>query len=260
MEPKYLSLEGQVAIVTGGGTGIGRSIALEFAKAGADVAVASRRLPVLEEVAKEIKAMGRRSLCVSTDVSQKVAVDKLVQRVIAEFGKIDILVNNAAIGGAKEPLLELSEDDWNRVINIDLKGCLLCSQVVGKKMVERKKGNIINVASVAAFRPAPGGGVYNIAKAGVVMLTQVLARQLAEYNIRVNALAPGMITTPMTEVTLSNPELKERWEKFIPLGHMGEPSDIAHAALFLASEASKHITGHTMIIDGGQLLQYRYGL
>ena len=260
MMPKALSLEGQVAIVTGGGTGIGRSIALEFAKAGADVAMAGRRLPVLEEVAKEIKAMGRRSLCVPTDISQKIAVDKLVQKVMAEFGKIDILVNNAAIGGIRESLLELSEDDRERSINVNLKGCFLCSQAVGKKMVERKKGNIINIASVAAFRPPKNGGVYNIGKAGVVMLTQVLARQVAKYNIRVNAIAPGMIETPMTEVTLSSREMREKLENFIPLGHIGEPGDIAHAALFLASEDSKHMTGHTMIIDGGQLLQYRYGL
>jgi len=118
----------------------------------------------------------------------------------------------------------------------------------------------INIASVAGLRPAESNGVYNIGKAGVIMLTQLLARQLAKYNIRVNAIAPGMIMTPMTEATLGNPEMRKRWENFIPLGHVGEANDIANAALFLASEASRHVTGHTMIIDGGQLLQYKYGL
>jgi len=253
-------LENKVAIVTGGGTGIGQGIALEFARAGADIIVASRRLSVLEKMAKEIKAIGRRSLCIVTDVSQKTAVANLVQKVMAEFGKIDVLVNNAATGGIGEPLLELNEDDWDRSININLKGYFLCSQAVGKKMVERKSGNIINIASVAGLRPAESNGVYNIGKAGVVMLTQLLARQLAKYNIRVNAIAPGMIMTPMTEATLGNPEMRKRWENFIPLGHVGEVNDIANAALFLASEASRHVTGHTMIIDGGQLLQYKYGL
>ena len=253
-------LENKVAIVTGGGTGIGQGIALEFARAGADIIVASRRLSVLEKMAKEINAIGRRSLCIVMDVSQKTAVANLVQKVMAEFGKIDVLVNSAAIGGIGEPLLELNEDDWDRSININLKGCFLCSQAVGKKMVERKSGNIINIASVAGLRPAESNGVYNIGKAGVVMLTQLLARQLAKYNIRVNAIAPGMIMTPMTEATLGNPEMRKRWENFIPLGHVGEANDIANAALFLVSEASRHVTGHTMIIDGGQLLQYKYGL
>lgn len=253
-------LENKVAIVTGGGTGIGQGIALEFARAGADIIIASRRLSVLEKMAKEIKAIGRRSLCIVTDVSQKTAVANLVQKVMVEFGKIDVLVNNAAIGGIGKPLLELNEDDWDRSININLKGYFLCSQAVGKKMVERKSGNIINIASVAGLRPADSNGVYNIGKAGVVMLTQLLARQLAKYNIRVNAIAPGMIMTPMTETTLGNLEMRKRWENFIPLGHVGEANDIANAALFLASEASRHVTGHTMIIDGGQLLQYKYGL
>jgi len=253
-------LENKVAIVTGGGTGIGQGIALEFARAGADIIVTSRRLSVLEKTAKEINAIGRRSLCIVTDVSQKMAVANLVQKVMADFGKIDVLVNSAAIGGIGEPLLELNEDDWDRSININLKGYFLCSQAVGKKMVERKSGNIINIASVAGLRPAESNGVYNIGKAGVVMLTQLLARQLAKYNIRVNAIAPGMIMTPMTEATLGNPEMRKRWENFIPLGQVGEANDIANAALFLASEASRHVTGHTMIIDGGQLLQYKYGL
>ena len=259
MEAEKLLLENQVTIVTGGGTGIGRSIALEFAKAGADIIVASRRLSVLKKTAKEIEAIGRHSLCITTDVSQKTAVDNMVQKVMAEFGKIDILVNCAGVSSTLEPLLELDEDDWDRSININLKGCFLCSQAVGKIMVKPKRGNIINIASVSGFRPGEGDGIYNIGKAGVIMLTQVLAKQLAEYHIRVNAIAPGMTMTPLSEVRLSNQDTRRKWENFIPLGRIGEPDDVANSALFLASEASSHITGHTMIVDGGQMLQSRHG-
>jgi NAD(P)-dependent dehydrogenase (short-subunit alcohol dehydrogenase family) len=250
-----VKLEGKIAIITGGGTGIGRSIALEFAAAGADIVIASRRLAVLEKVVEEIRALDRRSLCVKTDVSEKDAVDNLVQKAVAEFGTIDILVNCASVGDVETQLLEISEDDWDRIVSINLKGYFLCSQAAGRRMVEWKKGNIINIASVAAIRPPSNGGIYNISKAGEVMLTLALARQLARYNIRVNAIAPGMIRTDMTMGVWSDPERLEALENWIPLGHMGEPRDIAKTALFLASDDSKHITGHTLVVDGGQLLK-----
>jgi NAD(P)-dependent dehydrogenase (short-subunit alcohol dehydrogenase family) len=187
-------------------------------------------------------------------------VDNLIRATVAEFGAADILVNNAGIQDDGVPLLELSEDTWDRVIDTNLKGYFLCCQAAGKAMVERKKGKIINIASIAGFVPPVVGGVYNISKAGVVMLTKVLARQLARYNIRVNAIAPGYVNTPMNEAVRRDPDRLRKVEAFIPLGHMAEPVDIAHAALFLASEASRHMTGHTMLLDGGQLLQYKYGV
>ena len=244
-----LSLEGQVAIVTGGGTGIGRGIALEFAKAGADVVVASRKLANLEKVAEEVRALGRRSLAVQTDISRKTDVDNLVQKVMGEFGAIDILVNNAAVLG-KFSLLEAPEDEWDRVIDTNLKGYYLCCQAVGKRMVERKGGNIINIASTAAFE---GGGSYNISKAGVVNFTRGLARELGRYNIRVNAIAPGWVITDMAKYIMrEDPErLRREAEATIPLGRMAEPSDIASVALFLASDASSLITGQTIVVDGG---------
>ena len=245
-----LSLEDKTAIVTGGGTGIGRSIALEFAKAGADVVVSSRKLANLEKVAEEIKALGKRSLAVQTDITRKTDVDNMVQRVMDEFGRIDILVNNAGIY-LKAPLLELQEDDWDRIIDTDLKGYYLCCQAVGRRMVDRKRGNIINIASDAAMKAYPNVGAYCIAKIGVVMLTKVLALELASYNIRVNAIAPGFIRTKMSEPMWSDPEALKQWEAKIPLWRIAELGEIIGPALFLASDASSYITGYTILMDGG---------
>jgi len=253
-----LSLEGKVAIVTGGGTGIGRAIALDFAKAGADVVVASRTLANLEKVAEEIRALGRHSLAVQTDISKKADVENLVQRTIDKFSVIDILVNNAGIGnigGKNTPwLIDLPEAYWDLMIDINLKGCYLCCQAVGKRMVEQKKGNIINIASRAAFRGQGEVLLYSISKAGEVRLTGGLAQDLGPYNIRVNCIAPGAVKTVagvmLTEeehVSYRSSEMAAR----IPLGRTGEPIDIASVALFLASDISNYITGQTIIVDGG---------
>lgn len=254
-----LSLDGKVAIVTGGSRGIGRAIALTFAEAGADVVVCSRaQNGELGKVAEEIKGMGRRSLAVQADVSKKADVDNLVERAIKEFGDVDILVNNAGTI-ITTPLVEISEEEWDRIMDTNLKGCHLCSQAVSRRMIDQKKGNIINMASMRSIAAAADRAMYCVSKVGVIMLTRVLALDLARHNIRVNAIAPGMIMTPMSEANLSNQDTRKKWENFIPLGHIGESNDIGKAALFLASEASKHITGHTMIVDGGQMLQDRHG-
>ena len=241
-----LSLEGQVAIITGGGTGIGRGIALEFAKAGADVVVCSRTLANLEKVVEEVRVLGKRSLAVRTDVTQKADVDNMVQRAMDEFGAIDILVNCSGIF-LTTPFLELSEDDWDRLINTDLKGCWRCCQAVGKKMVERKRGNIINIGGTSTMFT-----VYSVAKWGVIMLTRGLAKELASYNIRVNAIDPGWVRTKMPELLLrSDPEALKKFLTGVPLGRIAEPSEIGNVALFLVSEASSYITGTTIVIDGG---------
>ncbi len=249
------SLAGKVAIVTGGKRGIGKAIALAFANAGADVTVCGRVIEdgELKAVAEEIQQLGRRSLAVQADITRKTDVDNLAQRVIDEFGSIDILVNNAAMN-IMAPLLELREDGWDKIINTDLKGYYLCSQAVGKRMVDQKRGNIINMVSIGAWRPRKKMGAYCIAKAGVVMLTKVLALELASCNIRVNAIAPSIVKTKFSQPLWADPESVKQTEAEIPLGYLAEPKDIIGAALFLASDASSYITGHTIVVDGGRLL------
>jgi len=204
----------------------------------------------LEAVAEEIRRLGRRSLAIQADITRKGDMDNLVQRVVAEFSAVDILVNNAAMN-IMTPLLELREDGWDRIINTDLKGYYLCSQAVARRMVEQKRGNIINMASTAAMKAAPEMGAYCIAKAGVVMLTRVLALELAKYNIRVNAIAPSMVKTKFSQPLWSDPKTLKQIEAEIPLGRLAETGDIIGSALFLASDASSYITGHTIIVDGG---------
>lgn len=247
-------MEGRIAIISGSRRGIGRAIALVFAQAGADIIVADvvTEDGLLEAVAKEIRGLGRRSLAVQVDISQKTSVDNLVQKVIDEFGVIDILVNNAGMV-VPLPLIEHSEEDWDRVINVNLKGYYLCSQAVGKNMMKQKKGNIINISSLAAMTTLiTSQGAYSIAKAGVITLTKVLAAELAPYNVRVNAIAPHAIKTEMNKFLWGDPETFQQLTARIPLGHWGEPSDIANAALFLASDASRYITGQTIVASGGR--------
>jgi NAD(P)-dependent dehydrogenase (short-subunit alcohol dehydrogenase family) len=246
------SLDGRVAIVTGAKRGLGKAIALAFADAGADVAVCTRDVAdgKLEATADEVRKLGRHSLAVQADVRRKVDVDNLVQAVISEFGAIDILVNNAGVY-VESPILELNEDDWDNVIDTDLKGAFLCSQAVGKVMVKQKSGNVINIASMNGIRPLINPGGYDVAKAGLIMLTNSLAIELASQNIRVNAIAPGYIRTEMSAFLWDNPELSKGLLEAIAMGRVSEPTEIAKVALFLASEASSYMTGSTILADGG---------
>lgn len=247
------SLEGKAAIITGGKQGIGRAIALAFAEAGADVAVCSRVIEdgKLQAVADEIQRSGRRSLAVQADISRKADVDNLVQRAMDEFGSIDILVNNAGKIILK-PLLDTPEDEWDEIIDINLKGYYLCSQAAGKIMVDQKSGIIINIGSRIGISAIKNRAAYSIAKAGVLMLTRILALELGEFNIRVNAIAPGVVKTEITRVLWNDPVTLKKVESTIPLGgRWAEPDDIVGAALFLASDASSYITGDTILVDGG---------
>lgn len=241
------SLENKVAVITGGKRGIGKGIALTFAEAGADVAVCGRTLPDLEKVAEEIKALGRRSLAMKADVSEKRDVENLMERTVREFGTIDILVNNAVVytGG---PLVELSEENWDNTVDIGLKGFFLCSQAAAAVMMEKKQGCIINMSSTAGIRPTGRQGAYSIIKAAGIMVTKLLAAELAEYNIRVNALAPTVVKTELV-----NPDLLKGFMTQLPLGRLTELDELTSAALFLASDAASYISGHTLIVDGGRI-------
>jgi len=248
------SLLGEVAIVTGGKRGIGREIALALAGAGADVAVCTRVVEDrgLEAVAEEIKGLGRRSLGIQADTSRKADVERMVQKVMDQFGHIDILVNNA---GAliKAGFLEMSEDVWDKHMEVNLKGYYLCSHAVAKRMVERKKGCIINIASDLAFKAVPGLSAYCASKAGIIMLTRALAQELGQYGIRVNAIAPGMIRTELSRPSWSDPDFLKFYETITPLGRVGELSEIVGPALLLASSASSYISGSTILANGGGL-------
>ncbi len=202
-----ISLKGKVSIVTGGRQGIGRAIALTLAGAGADVVVSDQTVAdgQLEKVAGDIRRLGQRSLAVQADVSRKADVDNLVQKVMAEFGAVDILVNNAGII-VRTPLMDTPEEDWDKVIDIDLKGCYLCAQAVGRKMMAQKKGVMVNLASTLGLKVQKNTGAYCIAKAGVIMLTRVLAVELGSYNIRVNAIAPGIVRTDFSKSIWADPE------------------------------------------------------
>jgi 3-oxoacyl-[acyl-carrier protein] reductase len=215
----------------------------------------------LASVASEIKGLGQRSIAVQADITKRIDVDNLVQSAVNKFGRIDILVNNAGIT-IRTPLFEMCEDDWDTVMNTNLKGYYLCCRAAGRKMVEQKNGNIINIASVRGLRvgvTSPGWtktgrtmtNAYPISKAGVIMLTRVLALELASCNIRVNAIAPWVVKSKLG--VWDNPELEKQYSALAPLGRICEPDDIAASALFLASDASSYITGHTIVIDGGVL-------
>ncbi len=254
MSTPNFSLAGKVALVTGARRGIGRAIALALAGAGADVAVCDLVADdyQLNAVAQEIQKLGRRALTVQADTSQKEDVDRMVQKVANQYGGIDILVNNAGIV-ILSPILEMPEKDWDRLFEVDLKGYFLCAQAAGRKMVERKKGVIINIASQLAFKVEAEMGAYSVAKAGVVMLTRVLARELGKFGIRANSVAPALVRTEFSRHAWGDAEALKLVEASLPLGRVAETTDLVGAVLLLASDASSYITGHTILVDGGAL-------
>jgi len=245
------SLSGKVALVTGGSRGIGKAIAIGLAKFGADVAVTSRKLADLEGVAKEIKGLGRRSMAVATHVGRMNELNNLVPQIKDKLGRIDILVNNAATNPTMDQAIDIEERAWDTIMNLNLKGLFFLSQAVARLMKEQGAGKIINVASVAGLTPdiLP---VYSISKAGVVMATKVMAQQWAQYNIRVNALAPGLTKTRFSEALWSKSAVLHAITEKTPLQRVAEPDEMVGAVIFLASDASSYVTGHILIVDGGR--------
>ena len=253
------SLEGKAALVTGGSRGIGGASALALARAGADVAVTSRKLPDLEEAASEIRALGRKALAVDAHVGKMDQLQPLVDRVVAEFGKIDILVNCAGTNHMA-PSIEMSEKSWDTVLNTNLKGLFFLSQAVARVMKENGGGSIVNISSTAGYRVTINLGHYSIAKCGAQMATKVMALEWAKYGIRANCIAPGATNTQMlTSVYAQMDEDEGKAARAalaasIPMKRIGESQELASAVLFLASDAASYVTGQTLVVDGGMLL------
>jgi 2-deoxy-D-gluconate 3-dehydrogenase len=243
-------LSGKVALVTGAGRGIGRHMALDLARYGADVVLCSRTLSELEQVSGEVEAWGRKALVVPTDVGQIVEIERMTAAAVEHFGRIDILVNNA---GTNVPQWaeEVTEEAWDRIMNINVKGVFFCAQTVGKVMIRQKKGKIINVSSQAGSVGLIKRSAYGASKGAVNQLTRVLALEWGKYNICVNALAPTFVETSLTRPMLEEKSFREYVMGNIPLGRLGKPEDLTGALIYLASDASDMVTGHILHIDGG---------
>ncbi|MGQ9858228.1 MAG: SDR family NAD(P)-dependent oxidoreductase [Thermodesulfobacteriota bacterium] len=245
-------LSGKVAIVTGGGKGIGRAIALGLAGSGAKVMIAARTQSEIEAVAAEIRAGGGEAASMVTDVSVAQQVEALVRATLEIFGRIDILVNNAARSFLR-PLLDLREDGFDKIFDTNVKGTFLLSREVAKVMKERGGGRILNITTVGAVRGGVMMGVYHASKAAVKMLTMCMAAEWAPYNISVNAVGPGLTRTHFSQPIWSNPEVERQIVQRIPKGRLAEPEDIVGAVLFLCSDSAGFITGQSLYVDGGIL-------
>lgn len=245
----------KVAIITGGNRGIGKGISLRLAKEGAKIVIAARDKTAAKNVMEEIQKYGQECIFIKTDVCNKKEVDGMVERVINKFSKIDILVNNAGVV-IRCPFLELSEEIWDKTLNINLKGYYLCAQAVAKEMVKRDKGGkIVNITSVQGLKVWPEyfHTPYEVSKAGIIMLTKQLAYELAPYRINVNAIGPGPTKTELFNKISKDPERIKSVTKRIPLGRVAKPSDVAGAVAYLSSEDADYVTGITLFVDGGRL-------
>lgn len=250
-----MKLGGKVALITGAGSGIGRAMALLFAKEGADIGVNDIDLSSAEETVKAVKQIGQRAIAIRADVAEPDEVDAMVDRVISELGGVHILVNNAGIPANTGPTIEhQSVERWDKVVGVILRGTYLCSRRVGRWMVSHKTGKIVNISSIVGIEGAPNIISYGSAKAGVINMTRALAVEWAKYNINVNCLAPAWVRTPLAEGVIRESKGKlEEIQRRSPFGRLAEPDEIAKAALFLVSDDASFITGVTLPVDGGWL-------
>jgi len=243
-----MQLTNQVAIITGGAQGIGREIALTLAREGADCALFDINEQKLSQAAQELEGLGRRALGLVVDVTNATAVDDAVSKVLDKLGRIDILINNAGV--TQDGLLvRMGEAQWDRVLDINLKGTFLCTRAVAKVMLKARRGRIVSIASIVGLIGNAGQANYAASKAGIVGLTKAVAKELASRGVTCNAIAPGFIKTEMTERLAE--DVKQRLLEQIPMGSLGEPSDVAKVCLFLVSDAARYITGHVLVVDGG---------
>jgi NAD(P)-dependent dehydrogenase (short-subunit alcohol dehydrogenase family) len=268
---KEFQLEGRMAIVTGAGRGIGKAIALTLAEAGAHIIAAARTGEEIEETAAEVRKMGRTCLPIPTDVTKAGDVARMVDEAILQFGRIDILINQAGRGGGRKPLVPLpgyappgskdkpdfftplSEEMWHSVLDTNLTSMFLCARAVGPHMIRQKKGKIVNMSSFVGAKGFPHQSAYSTSKAAVSMFTRCLALEWARYKINVNAMGPGYVRTAMTEPVLQNEKTRETLLNSVPLRRFCEPREVGLLALYLASEASDYLTGQTIYLDGGLL-------
>ena len=247
---ELFSLRDKVALVTGAGKGLGKSMALALSESGAHVVVVSRTKSDIEATAREIQENGAKSLPIALDVTKEEDVIKMAEKALREFKTIDILVNNVGtfVGG---PLLEFSVENWHKILEINLTSTYLCSKVVGKHMVEKQKGKIINISAALGVFGARDSGAYCASKGGVIQLTRALAIEWAKYNINVNSIAPYTMETDTTKTMLEDETIKKAILSKIPLKRIGRPTDLSGVVVFLASKASDYITGQVIFVDGG---------
>lgn len=252
MSTDRFSLEGKKAIVTGASRGIGRAVALGFAEAGAEVAVAARNEGELETLVKEIDAIGRRAISVPTDVTDRDALQNLVDRTVKELGSLDILVNNAGGTRFTSPLVALRPEGWDKIMKLNLDSVFHATQIGAQALLANGGGSIIQMSSVAGIDGAQTLSFYSAAKAGVRLMTQAVAKELAQSGVRVNSIAPGWIATDLNAAMRSDENLQAYLESTIPMGRFGRVEEIVGAAIYLASDAASYVTGTTLVIDGGQ--------
>ncbi|MEO8754642.1 MAG: glucose 1-dehydrogenase [Casimicrobiaceae bacterium] len=251
MNLSTMSLEGKVACITGGSYGIGLTLALGLAEAGVDVAIVARDRSRVDDAAARVRKAGGNALALTADVRSKTQVQDAADAVITAFGRVDILINNAGVAGAA-PSEDLDESEWDRIVDINLKGTFLCCQSFGRHMLAQKSGKIVNVSSVAGLGAFPKRAAYGSSKAAVIMLTKVLAVEWADRNVHVNAIAPGVMRTPLNEEMIARGNLDlAAINRRTPIGRRGETTDLLGAVTYLASSASDYVTGAVLTVDGG---------